>query len=67
MALSFPALTQCHRAFMVNLTNVSYYEGTSRKGEIHFQGKDDTVPVSRNFARNIIDALASVEGNAFDS
>lgn len=52
---------------MVNLTNVSYCEGTSRKGEIHFQGKDDTVPVSRNFARNIIDSLASVEGNAFDS
>lgn len=52
---------------MLNMQIFNEYEGASRKGEIHFQGKDDTVPVSRNFARNIIDALASVEGNAFDS
>lgn len=53
----FPELTQCHRAFTINLHNVSYYEGTSRKGEVHFQGSNETVPVSRSYALNIIDAL----------
>lgn len=56
-AKEFPELTQCHRAYTINLHNVSYYEGTSRKGEVHFQGHNDTVPVSRNYAKNITDAL----------
>lgn len=56
-AKEFPELTQCHRAFTVNLHHISYYEGTSRKGEVHFQGRNDTVPVSRNYAKNITYAL----------
>lgn len=53
----FPELTQCHRAFTINIHNVSYYEGTSRKGEVHFQGSNETVPVSRSYALNITNAL----------
>jgi len=58
---AFPELTQCHRAYLVNLINVSYYEGSSRKGEIHFHRRSDTVPVSRNFAKIITDLLTSAQ------
>lgn len=57
---TWPELTQCHRAFMINLNNVSYYEGTSRQGEVHFHGRNDTVPVSRSYAKSITDSLTSV-------
>lgn len=53
----FPELTQCHRAYTINIHNVSYYEGTSQKGELHFQDRKDTVPVSRNYSKIITDAL----------
>lgn len=53
----FPELTQCHRAYTINIHNVSYYEGTSRKGELHFQDRKDTVPVSRNYSKIITYSL----------
>lgn len=53
----FPELTQCHRAYTINIHNVSYYEGTSRKGELHFQDRKDTITVSRNYSKIITDAL----------
>ena len=56
-AKEFSELAQCHRAYTINLHNVSYYECTSRKGEVHFQGRNDTIPVSRSYAQNITDAL----------
>lgn len=55
-----PEIIPSHRAYVLNLLNVSYYEGSSRKGEVHFHGRKDTVPVSRNHVRTIIDSLSNL-------
>lgn len=46
----FPEIVRCHRAFVVNIHNVSYYEAQSGKGEAHFTVIEGTVPVSKTYA-----------------
>ena len=46
----FPEIVRCHRAFVVNIHNVSYYEAQSGKGEAHFSVIEGTVPVSKTYA-----------------
>ena len=46
----FPEIVRCHRAFVVNIRNVTYFETSSGKGEAHFSVIQDTVPVSRTYA-----------------
>ena len=45
-----PEIVRCHRAFVVNIHNVSYYEAQSGKGEAHFSVIEGTVPVSKTYA-----------------
>ena len=57
---SFPQMMRCHRAYMVNTNNISYYEGTSSKGEVHFALIKDTVPVSKTYATELSQRLGKV-------
>jgi hypothetical protein len=53
----FPKLIRCHRAFVVNMNHVTYYEGSASKGELHFDLISDVVPVSRTYATAISESL----------
>lgn len=48
----FPEIVRCHRAFVVNIRNVVYYESQSGKGEAHFSVIEGTVPVSKTYAES---------------
>lgn len=48
----FPEIVRCHRAFVVNIRNVAYYESQSGKGEAHFTVIEGTVPVSKTYAES---------------
>lgn len=45
----YPEVVRCHRAYLVNLNNVSYLEDLSSKGELHFNAFQGTVPVSKTY------------------
>lgn len=48
----FPEIVRCHRAFIVNIRNVAYYESQCGKGEAHFSVIEGTLPVSKTYAEN---------------
>lgn len=54
---SYPEIVRCHRAYLVNINNVSYLEGYSSKGELHFSDFQGTVPVSKTYLQNISNTL----------
>lgn len=53
----FPQLMRCHRAYVVNMNHVTYYQGTVSKGELHFDMIKDVIPVSKTYATAISDSL----------
>jgi len=53
----FPELIRCHRAFVVNMNHVTYYEGSASKGELHFDLIEDVIPVSKTYATAISESL----------
>lgn len=53
----FPKLMRCHRAFVVNMSHVTYFEGSASKGELHFDHLDNVVPVSKTYASSIAERL----------
>lgn len=53
----FPQLMRCHRAYVVNMNHVTYYQGTVSKGELHFDMIKDVIPVSKTYATAIFDNL----------
>lgn len=55
--LDFPHLIRCHRAFVVNINHVTYFEGSAKKGELHFDIIKDVIPVSKTYASTISDVL----------
>ena len=48
---SFSAIVKCHRAFIVNLNNVTYVKGSSQGQRLWFGQHDKEIPVSRNYAK----------------
>ena len=46
-------LFKCHRAFMVNVNNISRVTGNSQGYQLVFKGIDFVVPVSRNTSKNL--------------
>lgn len=56
----FPQLMRCHRAFVVNLNHVTYYQGSVGKGELHFDIIEDVIPVSKTYASAISNSLCCV-------
>jgi len=53
----FTQLMRCHRAFVVNISHVTYFEGSANKGELHFDIIKDVIPVSKTYASTISDVL----------
>ncbi len=47
-------IVPCHRSFLVNMNRVSIVTGNSQECYIHFKGLSDTVPVSRNYRKEIL-------------
>ena len=50
---SFPYIMRCHRAFVVNIHNISYLDITSGKGIVHFKHTEDTIPVSKTYSQEL--------------
>ena len=48
-----PFLFKCHRAFLVNVNNISRVSGDSQGYQLSFKGIDFAVPVSRNTAKDL--------------
>jgi hypothetical protein len=47
----YPEIVKCHRAFIVNLSNVTYVKGSSQGHRLWFGEHDKEIPVSRNYAK----------------
>lgn len=45
----FPAIFQCHRAYLVNLKRVEDVKGNAQGYQLKLSGYNSTVPVSRNY------------------
>lgn len=54
---NFPQLMRCHRAFVVNMDHVTYFQGSAAKGELHFDMITDVIPVSKTYINEISDRL----------
>ncbi len=48
-----PFLFKCHRAFLVNINNVSRVAGNSQGYRLVFKGIEDAIPVSRYTSKNL--------------
>lgn len=51
------SVVKCHRAFLVNLNNALHIEGNAQGYKISFKDVAETVPVSRQFGKVILDQL----------
>ncbi len=51
------SVVKCHRAFLVNLHNALHIEGNAQGYKISFKDVAETVPVSRQFGKAILDQL----------
>ena len=54
----FPELVQCHRAFIINLNNVSQVEGNSQGLLLKLENSTVEIPVSRSFVPSIKQQLS---------
>ena len=48
---------RCHRAFLVNLKNAEHIEGNAQGYRISFKNTDETIPVSRQYGKIILEQL----------
>jgi hypothetical protein len=48
-----PFLFKCHRAFLVNIKNISRVAGNSQGYQLIFKGIEYAIPVSRNTSKNL--------------
>lgn len=51
---------RCHRSYIVNLRNVTRVSGNSQGYRLHFEGLDETVPVSRSAGDHVHRRLAEL-------
>lgn len=58
--LTETSIVKCHRAFLVNLKNISHIEGNAQGYKISFKDIQETVPVSRQFGKAILERLRGV-------
>jgi hypothetical protein len=54
-------IVRCHRAFIVNLAGISHIEGNAQGYKISFKQAEDTVPVSRNYGKDILEQLKKLK------
>lgn len=57
---SFPEIMRCHRAFIINIKNVTHIEGNAAGYKLSVNGTDTTVPVSRNYGSSITTKLKAI-------
>lgn len=62
--LPFPYLVRCHRAFIVNLENVTHVEGNAAGYKLSLRNTQAVVPVSRNYGAEITDKLRRIREKA---
>jgi hypothetical protein len=48
-----PSLFKCHRAYLVNINNISRIAGNSQGYRLIFKGTEDSIPVSRHSSKNL--------------
>ncbi|MCJ7581476.1 MAG: LytTR family transcriptional regulator [Candidatus Aminicenantes bacterium] len=49
----YPFLFKCHRAFLVNIKNISRVAGNSQGYQLFFKGNEYAIPVSRYTSKNL--------------
>lgn len=54
-------ILRCHRAFIVNLRNVTRVSGNSQGYRLHFDHQDTAVPVSRTLGKDILEKLKQLQ------
>ena len=52
-------IVRCHKSYLVNLHNISSVSGNTQGYRLHFEETDTTIPVSRNFPKDIIQRIKS--------
>ena len=52
--INYPSLFKCHRAFLVNVSNISKVSGNSQGYKLIFKGIEFPIPVSRNYSKKFI-------------
>jgi hypothetical protein len=52
-----PFMFKCHRAFMVNVNNISRVTGNSQGYQLIFKGIEFVIPVSRNTSKNLFNLV----------
>lgn len=57
-----PAITRCHRSYMVNLTKVKTVKGTKQDTTLYLAPNDTAVPVSRSYLKDTLEQLQKMRG-----
>ena len=52
-----PFLRQCHRSYLVNLTNIKSVQGNSQNAKINFHHHDLSIPLSKSYYNAVKSAL----------
>ena len=53
----FETIMRCHRSYIINLQNVNRVSGNARNYNLHVEKLDFTIPVSRNFPKEVIKSI----------
>lgn len=61
---AYPQVARCHRAYILNINQVSYLESSGGKGTAHFDVYRGTVPVSKTYMTEISSRLKSVDNGS---
>lgn len=55
--IQHPEILKCHRAYLVNILNVTNIEGNAAGYKLSFTNLEEKIPVSRNYGKIILEAL----------
>ncbi len=61
--ITIPSILRCHRAYIVNLSNVAHITGNAQGYRISFSEVENTIPVSRNYGKVILETLKNLNKN----
>lgn len=61
LQLTIETIQRCHRTFIVNLNNVINIEGNAAGYKLSVKNTDVTIPVSRNYAPQVLEQLKSLK------
>jgi len=58
--ITTPLIARCHRSYIVNLSNAAHITGNVQGYRITFNGTEDTIPVSRNHGKDILERIKAM-------